>query len=151
MINLKKCTYFIIALLSIFTMKIINYNGLLVKELNITFINSLINSSFYNNEELVSSKSIPVKKITVYDNKLYIENIGDLYFPLSGLITEKGHDYIKIEVDNNVYYLKGIKSYYNLYQYYLLNTPIGNGENIIIEGDSLDKIINKYEENIQEL
>ncbi len=132
-------------------MKIINYNGLLVKELNITFINSLINSSFYNNEELVSSKSIPVKKITVYDNKLYIENIGDLYFPLSGLITEKGHDYIKIEVDNNVYYLKGIKSYYNLYQYYLLNTPIGNGENIIIEGDSLDKIINKYEENIQEL
>ena len=132
-------------------MKIFNYNGILVKEININFINSIINPSLYDEDSTVSSNIIQVKKIVVDDNKLYIENIGDLYFPISGLITAKGRDYIKIETENSSYYISGITSYYNLYQYYIVNTPIGKGENIIIEGDRLDNIINKYEENIEEL
>lgn len=132
-------------------MKIINYNGILTKEIKLNFINSIINPSFYNNDELVSNTLIPVEKIIVNNDKIYLKNKGDLYYPLSGLITEKGKDYLKIEANNSIYLIKGIKSYYNLYQYYLPNTPIGNGENIIIEGINLDTIINKYEENIQEL
>ena len=100
-------------------MKIINYDGILVNELNLSFINSIINPSLYNDEKEVSLSKIPIINYKIKDSILYIENSGDFYFPLGGIITNKNNNSLKIETIDSIYELEGINSYYNLYQYYM--------------------------------
>lgn len=127
-------------------MKLIDYNGLLTKEINLSLINSFINPSLYNDEKEVAKASIPVISFKIDNSVLHIENSGDFYFPLGGIITNKNKSSIKIETTNSIYEIEGINSYYNLYQYYDTNYPLGYGPNIIIKGDNLDLIIGYYEE-----
>ena len=146
---MKKFIICIIVIALIFIMKIINYDGILVNETNLTFINSIIKPSLYNDEKEVSLSKIPIINYKIKDSILYIENSGDFYFPLGGIITNKNNSSLKIETIDSIYELEGINSYYNLYQYYDTYYPLGSGNNIIIKGDKIELILRYYEESSQ--
>ncbi len=128
-------------------MKIVNYEGILTKEINISFINSYINPKLYDDEKTVSINSIPVIKYNLNNSILYIENSGDFYFPISGIISKKKKNYLKIETVNSIYEIEGLTPYYNLYQYYDTYYPLGYGDKIIIKGEKIESIIGYYEES----
>ena len=134
---------YILVIIALFTLKYMDYAGVLVQEIKPFYISNIMASNLYYDTVKVSNEKIDVIDYYVYEDLLFITPIkNNVMLPISGMIYKVKKDYISIEANGSIYEIYNIKSNYLLYQYYQAGSILGKSDEVIIKSSEYDNIIN---------